>query len=218
MSQNKQRDFLDLTSLQLKAKPPEGANRPAGLTIKTWNNKVSMTVFSNVQSLPRYGIFGVNMYPYVFSMFLAGFTEVLDMPLNGEKITRKIRLYDKPTQDKKHTGDLVYGRDQEGVPYVCVISPQADFPKIVFRLEPPRNIELADSDRSEAARLYAKGFVDFWRESMNRYLMDNFVDESNNSGGKGGYGGGNRNNNGGGNKGGYGGASSNLSDDDLPFD
>lgn len=210
MSDKKQRDFLDLTSLQLRARPPEGANRPATLAIKTWSNKISMTVFSNVQSLPRYGIFGLNLYPYQFSSVLTAFRNLLDKPFTGEKSTIKMRFFDKATQDKKHLGDVAFGRDQEGIPYICVISPQSDYPKIVFRIEPNGQMEYVDMDRAQAATIHAQGFVNFWMSIINDYLMANFIDESNNKGGgnRGGYNNNNSNNSS---------SNSNLQEDDLPF-
>lgn len=212
---DKKRDILDLTSLQLKAKPPEGAKRPAGLSIKTWNNKVSFTVFTNLEHLPRKGIIGFNLFPLNFYQFLASFEEVIKSEFTGERITKKMTIFDKAQQDKKPIGDLVWGRDQEGVPYICVVSAQSDFPKVVFRLEPSRIVEMVDMDRATATRDYALGWVHFWREMMVVYLKDNFVDETQNQGGngynRGGNGGGYNNRSGGNNY------SSNYNSDDIPM-
>lgn len=211
MSNEKKRDVLDLTSLQLKARPPEGAKRPAGLSIKTWNNKVSITVFTNLDHLPRKGIIGLNMFPLSFYQFLSSFEDIIRSEFTGERITKKMTIFDKATQDKTPVGDLAWGRDQEGVPYICVVSPQTDFPKVVFRLEPPRITEMVDVDKAEAAKYFALGWIDFWREMMADYLRDNFVDEKQ----QGGYGG-NRGNNGGGYNKNSG--VSNYDPNDLPFD
>lgn len=216
MSEKKERGFLDLTSLQMKAKPPEGAKRPASLTIKNWMNKVSITVFSNVEGAPKHGIFGLNLYPTQFMALLAGLEEIANSPYEeGKRVSRKLEVFDKPGNDKTHYGDLVYGRDEKGYMYLCLVSPQEDFPKIIFRFTFPRNVSYSGAeDPSEESRLECLGRINLWRTVMPQVLLTQFVDESNS--GKGGYGNkGGYNKSSGGNSGG--GSPSNYSEDDLPF-
>lgn len=229
MAGEKERNVFDLTSLQLKAKPPAGAKRPAALAVKSWKNKPSLTVFSNVEGAPKYGIFGINLYPFTFMAFLKGLERIAKSPFTpGEKINHKMVVYDKPTQDKQRIGDLVFGRDGEGIYYICLISPDENYPKIPFMFTMPRQYDYDGLTPEEASRDYVLGCIDWWRALMPKHIMDNFVDETkeprpgqgggygNNQGG-GGYGGG-------GNQGGYGSTQGNNnqggsspSDDDLPF-
>lgn len=228
MAADKERNVFDLTSLQLKAKPPAGAKRPAALAVKSWKNKPSLTVFSNVEGAPKYGIFGVNVYPLTFMTFLRGIEKIADMPfVPGEKVNRKLVIYDKPSQDKQRIGDLVFGRDGEGIMYICLVSADENYPKIPFMFSLPRQQIYEGLSPQEASRDYCLGCVDWWRALMPKHLMENFVDETKEPrpGQGGGYGGGQS----GGQSGGYGGGSSygnqnnsasiptTASDDDLPF-
>lgn len=225
MAADKERNVFDLTSLQLKAKPPAGAKRPAALAVKSWKNKPSLTVFSNVEGAPKYGIFGMNIYPLTFMTFLRGLETIADMPfVPGEKVNRKMVVYDKPSQDKQRIGDLVFGRDGEGIMYICLVSSDENYPKIPFMFSLPRQQTYEGLTPQEASRDYCLGCVDWWRALMPKHLMDNFVDETKEprpgQGGGGGYG----NNQGGygggssyGNQNNSGGGGSTSSDDDLPF-
>lgn len=226
MAADKERNVFDLTSLQLKAKPPAGAKRPAALAVKSWKNKPSLTVFSNVEGAPKYGIFGMNIYPLTFMTFLRGLETIADMPfVPGEKVNRKMVVYDKPSQDKQRIGDLVFGRDGEGIMYICLVSSDENYPKIPFMFSLPRQQTYEGLTPQEASRDYCLGCVDWWRALMPKHLMDNFVDETKEPRpGQGGGGGGYGNNQGGygggssyGNQNNSGGGGSTSSDDDLPF-
>lgn len=222
MANDKERNVVDLTSLQLKAKPAAGAKRPAGLAIKSWKNKPSLTVFSNIDGAPKYGIFGLNLYPYTFMTFLAGLERIATTPfVQGERVANKLVIYDKPTQDKQRVGDLAYGRDGDGIMYICLVSPDESYPKIPFMFTQPRQIEHEGVTPIEASRDYCIGCINWWRELMPKYIADNFVDETKEPrpGQDGGY-----NNNSGSGSGGFGGGynnggsqSASTSDDELPF-
>lgn len=223
MANDKERNVFDLTSLQLKAKPAMGSKRPAGLAIKSWKNKPSLTVFSNVEGAPRSGIFGLNLYPYQFMTFLAGLRRIATTPfIQGEKLTNKLVVFDKPTQDKQRIGDLVYGRDDNGILYVCLISADEQYPKIPFMFTQPRQYEHEGVTPQEASRDYCIGCLDWWKALMPKHIADNFVDETKEprpgqGGGYGGGGGGYNNNSGGGGYNSGGGGASQPADDDLPF-
>lgn len=217
MANDKTRDVLDLTSLQLKAKPAPGANRPASLKIATWRNKPSITVFSNVEGAPRYGIFGINLYPYIFTSLISGMKIIAMEPfVQGEKISRSIEVMDKPTNDGKVIGEIVYGRSEDGIMFICLVNADTNFPKIPFMFTPSRQFNFKGSSPQEASRDYALGVLLFWSEVMPRYLIENFVDETKDAGGFGNKSGGGYGNKSGG---GYGSApTSAVSDDeDLPF-
>lgn len=222
MANDKERNVVDLTSLQLKAKPCAGAKRPAALAIKSWKNKPSLTVFSNVDGAPKYGIFGLNLYPYTFLTFLTGLRRIANTPfVQGEKITNKLVIFDKPTQDKQRIGDLVYGRDADGILYICLVSADESYPKIPFMFTQPRQIEHEGVTPAEASQDYCIGCLDWWRVLMPKHITDNFVDETKEPAPGQGGGGGYANNSGGFGGGGYnnngGGGQQASSDDDLPF-
>lgn len=226
MAGEKERNVFDLTSLQLKAKPPAGAKRPAALAVKSWKNKPSLTVFSNIEGAPKYGIFGLNLYPLQFMTFLTGLRRIAESPfVPGEKVTNKLVVYDKPTQDKQRIGDLVYGRDNDGILYICLINADDSYPKIPFMFTQPRQYEHEGPTPAEASYDYCVGCLDWWRALMPKHIMDNFVDETKEPrpgqgggyGSQGGYGNQGGGYSGGGSQGGGGGHSQGASDDDLPF-
>ena len=99
---DKQRDILDLTSLQIKTKPVNGSKRPPSLAVKTWRNKVGVTVFSNVDGLPSKGIFGVNLYPQEFMMFLRDLEKLATEPF----VVRKSRTPSRSTTKRVKTRSL----------------------------------------------------------------------------------------------------------------
>lgn len=231
MSDKKERTIIDLTSLQIKTKPLEGSKRPATLAVKVWNNKVSMTTYTNVEGLPKNGIIGLNLYPIDFFSFLSALEDVIKTPYNGARNSKKMEVFDKLGQDAQLLGTITFGRDDNGFIYVCMVSPMEEMPKAVFRLDFPRTIKVSGYEHDyQTSEISAQAWIDWWREVIPGYIADHFVDESNNGQGGGGFnrnkgnGGGynNNRNNGGGynnnNRGGNQRSTDNYADDDLPFD
>lgn len=201
---NNERDILDLTSLQLKTAPTQGAKRPPALAVKTWRNKVSMTVFTNVEGLPRHGIIGINLYPQQFMMIVEGIKRIAKTPHTGQKKSQSITVFDKPGKDKKEQGKVVWGRNDEGVMYICVVSSDNQFPKIPFYFNNSSQFGFEGMSKVEESELFALACCRWWSNLLPKYLADNFIDETKDSNG-GGY---SNNNNS---------SSNTTSDDDVPF-
>ena len=213
---DKKRTILDLGALQLKTKPLEGSNRPASLAVKTWGNKVSVAVYTGLDSLPRKGIIGLNIHPLEFAMVLGMLEELTEIPYSeaeSTKIARKMKVYNKAGgKDKELYGEFVVGRDQQGIYYICIIATDNAFPKVVFRLLPPRSVEIeGDLESYKISRIFTRAWIDFYRTLMPIHIMDNFADESNGSSTWKGKSGGNSNSSGSSNN------SSNYDEDDIPF-
>lgn len=195
------KDFLTLTSLQLTAPPPEGAKRPAKLQVRTWNNKVSLTAFTGVENAPRKGIVGLNLYPLMFMQVLNGLEEIARSEyIPDQAVKHAITVYDNGSSNKKEIGKVTYGRNKNGVCFISVTVADPESPKVVFPIRNAFNYQVEGENLSnaDASRLATLGWVDLYRNTIPQYLVDNYVDESqNNNGGynKGGY---NKNNNGGG--------------------
>lgn len=214
-----QRDLLDLSSLRLTAPPQQGAKYPASLAVGVWENKPQFTMRTGIESLPNYGLFSVTLYPYEFGKVLSGLLRISQKPfVEGERENAKLEVYDKPGNNAKLNGTIVYGRDDKGKMFICLVNPNPDYPKVVFYIATSGKFKISGISDQEDSADYTKGYVEFWKNLIPNYLDKNFVDTSQNSGGQGGgfnRGGNNNNynNNSGGNQGG--GASSN--DDDIPF-
>ena len=194
----KVRDLLDLSSLRLTAPPCDGAKFPASLSVGVWENKPQFTLRTGVQSLPRYGLFSISLYPIEFQMVLEGLIEFANMPfVEGEKVNNALTVFDKVGNDAKEIGDIVYGRDDKGKMFICLVSTDSNFPKVVFYITPPRKFKLKGASDVQASALYAKAYAAFWQNTMTEYLMKNFIDTSGNNqrGGQQGGGGGGYNNN-----------------------
>lgn len=192
--------IVDITALQLKARAVEGSNRPAAMKISTWQNKVSISVFTGVDSLPNKGVIGINLHPYEFFSVLQHLEELTKLPYNeGERITRKMVVFNKAGKDKEPIGEVAVGRTKEGIYYICIISTNNSLPKISFKLTPPLNT-LWEGDMTDEykSRVHTLAFVNWWRLCMSKQLSDTYEKPDNSqyrnnySGNKGGY---NRNNN-----------------------
>lgn len=211
---DKIRDLLDLSSIRLTAPPCDGAKFPASLSIGVWENKPQFTLRTGVQSLPRYGLFSISLYPIEFMTVLEGLLEIAAMPFEeGVKINDAITVFDKVGNDAREVGDLVWGRDDKGKMFICLVNPDSAFPKVVFYITLPRKFKMKGATPAIESARYTRGYVSFWQQTMPLYLQNNFVDTSGNNG-RGGNGGGGNNN--------YGGNAANAAnnsstDDDIPF-
>ena len=168
---DKKRTLLDLGALQLKAKPLEGSNRPASLAVKTWGNRVSVAVYTGLDSLPRKGIIGLNMHPLEFATVLGMLEELTEIPYSvaeSTKTARKMKVFNKTGgKDRELYGEFVVGRDQQGIYYICIVATDNAFPKVVFRLLPPRSVEIeGELESYQISRIFTRAWIDFYRTVM----------------------------------------------------
>lgn len=209
---DKVRDLLDLSSIRLTAPPVEGAKFPASLSIGVWENKPQFTLRTGVQSLPRYGMFSVSLYPVEFYTVMEGLLEIAAQPFEeGVKVNDSIIVFDKPGNDAREVGEIVWGRDDKGRMFICLVSPDQALPKVVFYVTLPRKFKMKAATAHRESMLHTRGYVSFWKVTMAGYLKDNFVDTSGDRGRGGNGGGGNSN------YGGNSGGNNRPTDDDVPF-
>lgn len=204
--------------LHLTAEPQQGGTKSPRLSIYYHRNKVSIEVRTNVPSDMNgreHGIIRAELDPQMFFVFMNMLQKAVDSPTGSERPER-IRIK-RPDFQKRNNGEpvldsqLAFGKDQEGVVYMSVLSWNKERPAIRFPFTVDKMIELTKADgspwsKAEASVVLAQGYLDLWGRLIPIYMYERFKPEEfkggNNNGGNRGGGGG-YNNNGGGNGGGY---------------
>lgn len=201
--------------LHLTAEPQAGGTKSPRLSIYYHKNKVSIEVRTNVPSDmdgQERGIIRAEIDPHVFFMFLSALRGAAD-GAPGERPER-IRIK-RPDFQKRNNGEpvlectLVFGKDQEGVVYISVLSWKKDRPAIRFPFAIDKFIELVKADgspwsKADASVELARGYCKLWEQLIPQYMFNRYKQEEfkprngGGGGGGGGYNGGGYNRQGGG--------------------
>lgn len=200
--------------VHLTADPQQGSTKQPRFSVHYHKNKIALEVRTNVpadMNRREHGIIRAELQPQVFFMFLGLLQKAVDGPV-GERPERMVLK--RPDFQKRNNGDpvvearLAFGKTQEGVVFISVLSPDKERPAIQFKFLPDKFVEAVKGDGSpwgdaELSVALANGYLQMWRQLLPFYVYHRYEPEEfkgngggngNNGGGNGGY------NNGGGNR------------------
>lgn len=152
----------DFERLQMWTPTPGAAGKRAKLSFGIRDGNPRITVFTNdPNDKISSGVIYAAMNPETFYMFLKLFGDVVNAK---EEVKYKIQCFgtrwenDKPTKDKLLISDLCFGRDAEGMVWICLIADNR--PKIKFEFNISDYHLLLDGegkqfDKPRASRLEA---------------------------------------------------------------
>lgn len=207
------------SKLRLSAPLPTVKGKRAALSVDVWNNNPRLILATND---PKFDGDKSNNYGR-YTAAIESFTYYAMMEALDDHIAKKekdrtiIQIKTKaPGGDFKappvHSGDIIIGRDDEGLVYIVLV-PKKDgwpAPKFIFgapdqRFQTWLNGDGTPMEPAKLSTIYARAWAKLMRDLMGPTLNTHFTEPPKGGfgGGGGGYGGGNR----GGGGGGYGGGS-----------
>lgn len=190
--------IVDFERLQMWTATPGAAGKRAKLAFGVRDGNPRVTVFTNdPNDKISNGIIYAAMNPETFYTFLELFNNVIRAK---EETKYKISCYgtrwenDKPTKDKILISDLCFGRDADGIIWICLIAENR--PKIKFEFSISDYHLLYDAhgqqfDKSQASRLEATAKLallrDIYAYAISKHSETPVVRHNNGNNNKGGF-------------------------------
>lgn len=177
------------------------ATKAPRLSVYYHKNRVVVEVRTNVpadMNGRERGIIRAELDPATFFAFLAGLRRVIERP-TGDGRPEHIKIK-RPDFNKSNGGEpvvdsqIVYGKNQEGVVFMSLLSYNKERPRIMFPFHPGKWVEFVGQDgtpksAAEVSEVYALGKLAEWENLVPHYLYDRFVAETFERGGQRGGGG-----------------------------
>lgn len=184
----------------LLAEVQPGAEKQPRLSIHYHKNKLTLEVRTNVPSDMNgreRGIIRGEMDPHIFFSFLKAFHSLIKSPPTEKPMRLNLK---RPDFQKNNGGEpvtecqVVFGRNNEGVVFMSLLSMNKERPRIMFPFHPGKWAEFIGTDGSplsaaQASEFIALGYLEEWEEIVPHYVYDRYVAESFDKPGNGGGGG-----------------------------